>query len=119
MSKKYNNVGVYEHIVTFCRYDDDGNELLNDDGSVKIFTLPKLNFVIYDYENDGSVTAHIKFSDLEEEARVTKEQVVMFAGDVYRDSKLLDELLETIVEVANGEYEPEQLKEDIFSSDFG
>ena len=43
----------------------------------------------------------------------------MFAGDVYRDNKLLDELLETIVEVANGEYEPEQLKEDIFSSDFG
>jgi len=119
MSEEYNNVYVYSHTLKFCKKDDNGYELLNDDGSVKIFTLPKLNFVIYDYENDGSVTAHIKFSDLEEEARVTKEQVVMFAGDVYRDNKLLDELLETIVEVANGEYEPEQLKEDIFSSDFG
>jgi len=54
----------------------------------------------------------------EEEARVTKEQVVMFAGDVYRDNKLLDELLETIVLVANGEYEPKQLQEDICNSDF-
>ena len=60
MSKKYNNVGVYEHIVTFCRYDDDGNELLNDDGSVKIFTAPSLDFVSYNYDM-------VQVSDLEEE----------------------------------------------------
>ena len=52
------------------------------------------------------------------EEKVTKEQVAVFAG---RDNKLdvyIDELLDTIVLVANGEYEPEQLREDIFSSDF-
>jgi len=51
--------------------------------------------------------------------KVTKEQVAVFAG---RDNKLdvyIDELLDTIVSVANGEYEPKQLREDIFNSDFG
>ena len=48
--------------------------------------------------------------------KVTKEQVAVFAG---RDNKLdvyIDELLDTIVSVANGEYQPGQLKEDIFNS---
>jgi len=51
--------------------------------------------------------------------KVTKEQVAVFVG---RDNKLdvyIDELLDTIASVANGEYEPKQLREDIFSSDFG
>ena len=60
MSKEYNNVSVYEHIVTFCRHDDDGNELLNNDGSVKTFTAPKLDFVSYAYDM-------VEVSDLEED----------------------------------------------------
>ena len=60
MSKEYNNVSVYEHIVTFCRHDDDGNELLNNDGSVKTFTAPSLDFVSYAYDM-------VQVSDLEEE----------------------------------------------------
>ena len=51
--------------------------------------------------------------------KVTKEQVAVFVG---RDNKLdvyIDELLDTIALVANGEYEPKQLQEDIFSSYFG
>ena len=60
MSKEYNNVGVWEHTVTFYKKDDDGNELLNDDGSVKIFTAPSLDFVSYNYDM-------VEVSDLEEE----------------------------------------------------
>jgi cell fate (sporulation/competence/biofilm development) regulator YlbF (YheA/YmcA/DUF963 family) len=59
-----------------------------------------------------------KMSKMSDE-KVTKEQVAMFVG---RDNKLdvyIDELLDTIASVANGEYEPKQLREDIFSSDFG
>lgn len=60
----------------------------------------------------------------EEEARVTKEQVAVFAGidnkvDVYSSEYLMiHELLDTIVLIANGEYKPEELKEDIFDSEF-
>ena len=35
------NVCVWD--VRFYLNDDDGNELLNDDGSVKLFTAPDLN----------------------------------------------------------------------------
>jgi hypothetical protein len=65
MGKEYNNVYVYEHTVKFCKRDDDGYELLNDDGSVKIFTAPnhefnKLDFVTYFCDA-------VKVNDLEEE----------------------------------------------------
>ena len=60
----------------------------------------------------------------EEEARGTKEQVAVFAGidnkvDVYSSEYLMiHELLDTIVLIANGEYKPGELKEDIFDSEF-
>ena len=59
MNNKYNNVGVWEHTVTFYKNDDDGNELLNDDGTVKIFTAPSLDFVSYAYDM-------VEVNDLEE-----------------------------------------------------
>ena len=62
MSKEYNNVYLYEHTVKFCRRDDDGYELLNDDGSVKTFIAPKLDFVGYGLEYDM-----VQVSDLVEE----------------------------------------------------
>jgi hypothetical protein len=34
MNKKY-SIAVWN--VQFCKIDEDGNELLNDDGSVKLF----------------------------------------------------------------------------------
>ena len=62
MSEKYNNVYLYEHTVKFCKRDDDGYELLNDDGSVKIFTAPSLNNYVESYAFDM-----VTVSDLEEE----------------------------------------------------
>jgi len=35
MSKKY-STAVWD--IQFCKVDEDGNELLNEDGSVKLFT---------------------------------------------------------------------------------
>ena len=35
MIKKY-SIAVWN--IQFCKVDEDGNELLNDDGSVKLFT---------------------------------------------------------------------------------
>ena len=51
MSNKYNNVGVYEHTVSFYLNDDDG--------SVKIFTAPSLDFTSYAYDM-------VEVNDLEE-----------------------------------------------------
>jgi len=59
-----------------------------------------------------------KMSKMSDE-KVTKEQVAVFAGIDNKLDVYIDELLDTIVLVANGEYKPEQLREDIFSSDFG
>ena len=35
MNKKY-SIAVWD--IQFCKVDEDGNELLNEDGSVKLFT---------------------------------------------------------------------------------
>ena len=35
MSKEY-SIAVWD--IQFCKVDEDGNELLNEDGSVKLFT---------------------------------------------------------------------------------
>jgi len=40
MAKNY-SIGVWD--IQFFKYDDDGNELLNADGSVKLFDAPKLD----------------------------------------------------------------------------
>ena len=41
-------IGVYN--ITFYKYDEDGNEVLNEDGSVKIFTLkPTIRFKPLEY----------------------------------------------------------------------
>ena len=40
MSKTY-SIGVWE--IKFFKYDDDGNELNNADGSIKLFDAPKLD----------------------------------------------------------------------------
>jgi len=47
-SEEYNNIEVFS--LTFYKADDDGNELLNDDGSVKIFLA---NNYDYSYLADG------------------------------------------------------------------
>ena len=56
--------------------------------------------------------------------KITKEQAAVFAGidniDIYSSEYvMIHELLNMVVLIANGEYEPEELKEDIFNSDFG
>jgi|TARA_R100001463_G_scaffold70568_1_gene124208 hypothetical protein len=51
--------------------------------------------------------------------KVTKEQVAVFAGRDNEPDVYIEELLDTIASVANGDYEPKQLREDIFSSYFG
>lgn len=53
------NVCVHEHNVTFRLVDDDGNELIDKDGNVRVFTAPDLDFVRYAYDM-------VTVSDLEE-----------------------------------------------------
>jgi hypothetical protein len=46
--KEEKMIGVYN--ITFYKYDEDGNEVLNEDGSVKIFTLkPTIRFKPLEY----------------------------------------------------------------------
>tara|TARA_R100000908_G_scaffold29976_1_gene13564 strand:+ start:908 stop:1087 length:180 start_codon:yes stop_codon:yes gene_type:complete len=56
--KKYKNHTIYVWDCTFYLMDEDGNEVLNDDGTIKIFEAPN---------NDWSYTAEsIEVEDLEE-----------------------------------------------------
>ena len=48
--EKKMNVCVWD--VRFYMNDDDGNELLNDDGSVKLFTAPALEDYVESYAFD-------------------------------------------------------------------
>ena len=51
-----NNVLVWD--CTFCLYDEEGNEILNDDGSVKIFHAPKLDW--------SHISEYVQLDDLVE-----------------------------------------------------
>jgi hypothetical protein len=51
----------YEIIVwdcTFCKVDEDGNNLLNEDGTVKIFGAPKMDW--------SHIAEYVEDTDLEE-----------------------------------------------------
>ena len=39
---EYTNINVWD--VTFCKHDDDGNTLLNEDGTVQLFHAPKMDY---------------------------------------------------------------------------
>jgi len=56
MSKEneYNNIGVWD--CTFYKVDDDGNTLLNEDGTVKQFDAPKMDWShIAEYVEDNDL----------------------------------------------------------------
>jgi hypothetical protein len=56
--EKYKNYTIYVWDCTFYLMDGDGNEVLNDDGTIKIFEAPN---------NDWSYMAEsIEVEDLEE-----------------------------------------------------
>jgi hypothetical protein len=50
------NVGVWD--CTFYVRDDDGNEILNDDGTIKMFDAPNLDWSL--------VAELVEFDDLKE-----------------------------------------------------
>ena len=66
--KEFKNIQVYD--ILFYLTDDDGNELLNDDYTAKLFKLKDVDFdnaVKKDYRNDFSyIVESFQFSDLEE-----------------------------------------------------
>ena len=49
-------IGVWD--CTFCLYDEEGNQILNEDGSVKIFDAPKLDW--------SHIAEYVELEDLEE-----------------------------------------------------
>ena len=44
---KYNNVAI--HTITFFKFDDEGNELENEDGTTKEFKLKSVRFKPLEY----------------------------------------------------------------------
>ena len=44
---EYNNVAVC--YITFYKFDDEGNELLNEDGTIKEFDLKAIRFKPLEY----------------------------------------------------------------------
>ena len=47
MMNEYNNVAINR--ITFYKFDDDGNELLNEDGTIKEFDLKSNRFKPLEY----------------------------------------------------------------------
>lgn len=43
------NLNVAVHSITFYKYDDDGNEVLNEDGTIKEFELKAMRFKPLEY----------------------------------------------------------------------
>ena len=56
---EYNNVSVCN--ITFYKFDDDGNELLNEDGTIKEFDLKSTRFIPLEY-----LCEHLDADDLDE-----------------------------------------------------
>jgi hypothetical protein len=47
MMNEYNNVAINR--ITFYKFDDDGNELENEDGTIKEFDLKSTRFIPLEY----------------------------------------------------------------------
>jgi len=47
MKTEYNNVAISR--ITFFKYDDEGNELENEDGTIKEFKLKSVRFKPIEY----------------------------------------------------------------------
>jgi len=47
------------------------------------------------------------------ENKVTEEQVMFWVGNEGYSDKQIEDMLDTIMLIANGEYSPDQLREDI------
>tara|TARA_Y100001973_G_C5141242_1_gene303041 strand:+ start:27 stop:215 length:189 start_codon:yes stop_codon:yes gene_type:complete len=61
--KKY-CVNVWD--VTFCKVDEDGKELLNEDGTVKLFHAPKMDYShISDYVEEDDLVVSDYWNDLQ------------------------------------------------------
>jgi len=56
LENKNNDVVLWE--CTFFLYDEEGNEILNEDGSVKIFHAPNLDW--------SHIAEYVELDDLEE-----------------------------------------------------
>ena len=56
MKKENYDIVIWD--CTFCLYDEEGNEVLNEDGSVKIFDAPKLDW--------SHIAEYVELEDLEE-----------------------------------------------------
>lgn len=56
MTKKKHTINVWE--CTFNKVDDEGNPLLNTDGTVKLFEAPKLDW--------SHIAEYVDHDDLEE-----------------------------------------------------
>ena len=56
MKKENYDIAVWN--CTFCLYDEEGNEVLNEDGSVKIFDAPDLDW--------SHIAEYVELEDLEE-----------------------------------------------------
>ena len=58
---KMKNLNVAVHRITFYKYDDDGNEVLNEDGTTKEFELKAMRFKPLEY-----LCEDLKVDDVEE-----------------------------------------------------
>ena len=59
MNKKPIGVNILD--IKFYKYDEDGNELLNEDGTVKEFKLKGMRYKPLEYLSDG-----LELDDVEE-----------------------------------------------------
>jgi hypothetical protein len=66
MKNEYNNVAI--HTITFYKFDDEGNELENEDGTIKEFDLKSNRFKPLEYlceDLDADDLEEIKENDNE------------------------------------------------------
>ena len=59
MNKKPIGVNILD--IKFYKYDEDGNELLNEDGTIKEFKLKAMRYKPLEYLSDG-----LELDDVEE-----------------------------------------------------
>ena len=58
LKNKNNDIVVWD--CTFYLYDEEGNEILNDDRSIKIFRAPNLDW--------SHISEYVELEDLEEKS---------------------------------------------------
>ena len=114
--KKFSNDpdGVTKIDLNKPQQEEEKTEKVEEEGKIKE-VVDKKEVVVEDKEQPVVEEITVDGGEQEVEAEVTEEQVMFWVGNEGYGDKQIEDMLDTIMLIANGKYSPDELREDIIN----